>query len=223
MALALASERGVFKGNPDLACPSSFRPVYVPRKRSLTRAEVVALLPALNPNAAAIVTFILATSAEFSAIETVLQREREEQLLFVEDDGHDAVARSRSSSPSRARRGSIRSNPGSPRGLRPGLPAESVVQASAPDAVDAGGRSGRPVGHDKTGKARKARASAGNAAPQSCGFANHRIQHGANIVCGENPCGIERFRQLALISTSLGSFPRTGRTTDRRAPLWVGS
>jgi integrase len=75
MALALASERGLFKGNPDLACPSSFRPLYVPRKRSLMRAEVEALLPALNPNAAAMVTFILATSAEFSAIETAARAE----------------------------------------------------------------------------------------------------------------------------------------------------
>ena len=69
MALKLASERGRFKGNPDLACPSSFRPGYVARKRSLSREEITKLLPALNPNAAAMVTYILATSAEMSAVE----------------------------------------------------------------------------------------------------------------------------------------------------------
>jgi len=68
MALKLASERGRFKGNPDLACPSSFRPSYTPRKRALTREQVARLLPTLNPNAAAVVTYILATSAEMSAI-----------------------------------------------------------------------------------------------------------------------------------------------------------
>jgi integrase len=73
MSLALASERGLFRGNPALACPSSFRPTYVPRKRSLTRDEVASLLAALNPNAAAMVTFILATSAESGAVERALR------------------------------------------------------------------------------------------------------------------------------------------------------
>jgi integrase len=72
MALKLASERGRFRGNPDLACPSSFRPGYTPRRRSLTREQVTKLLPELNPNAAAVVTYILATSGEMAAVERAL-------------------------------------------------------------------------------------------------------------------------------------------------------
>ena len=75
MALKLASDRGLFCGDPDRAVPSTFKPVYRPRDYSLTREEVAKLLPELNPNAAAIVTFILATSAEFGAIQTALRAE----------------------------------------------------------------------------------------------------------------------------------------------------
>ncbi len=73
MALAIADERGLFHGNPDRALPSTFNPAYKPRQRSLAREDVAKLLPHLNPNAAAVVTYVLATSAEFSAIERALR------------------------------------------------------------------------------------------------------------------------------------------------------
>jgi hypothetical protein len=48
--------------------PDTFDPEYVPKGRSPTRVEVARLVPHLSPDSAAAVAFILATSAEDSAL-----------------------------------------------------------------------------------------------------------------------------------------------------------
>jgi len=72
-ALGLAREQGRFSGDPKLAVPSSFDPAYEPSPRSPTREEFLRLVPQLLPDAAAQVAFILATSAEMSAIGRALK------------------------------------------------------------------------------------------------------------------------------------------------------
>jgi integrase len=72
-ALGLAKEQGRFAGDPRLAVPTSFAPAYEPSLRSPTRAEFLRLVPQLRPDAAAQVAFILATSAEMSAVERALK------------------------------------------------------------------------------------------------------------------------------------------------------
>ncbi len=75
-ALRLAKERGLWRGDIDAVIPRTFRPEYRPKTRSPTRAEVLRLLPHLRPNTAAVVAFILATSAELGA----LQRARPDDI-----------------------------------------------------------------------------------------------------------------------------------------------
>ncbi len=67
-ALSAAKERGLWKGDLSAVIPPSFRPAYVPKKRSPTRAEVLAVLPHLRADVAATVCFVLATSAEDAAL-----------------------------------------------------------------------------------------------------------------------------------------------------------
>ncbi len=67
-ALYLGQEQGLFGGNPALAIPASFTPETKAADRSPTREEFLALVPYLHPDAAAITSFILATSAEVSAL-----------------------------------------------------------------------------------------------------------------------------------------------------------
>ncbi len=68
-ALHLAQEQGRFDGRPDLAVPASFDPETPTSDRSPTRPEILKLIPELAPDPAAITCFILATSAEWSALE----------------------------------------------------------------------------------------------------------------------------------------------------------
>jgi integrase len=75
-ALRLAKERGLFKGDVDGAIPDTFDPTYKPKERSPSREEVLKLLPHMLPDSAAAVAFILATSAEDSA----LHRARREDI-----------------------------------------------------------------------------------------------------------------------------------------------
>jgi len=72
-ALAVAKEQGRFGGDPRLAVPASFNPAYEPSTRSPTRAEFLSLVPHLMPDAAAQVAYILATSAEMSAVGRALK------------------------------------------------------------------------------------------------------------------------------------------------------
>jgi integrase len=67
-ALRLAKERGLWRGDLDAIIPDTFDPEYKPKNRSPSRPEVLRLLPHLPPNSAAAATFILATSAEGSAL-----------------------------------------------------------------------------------------------------------------------------------------------------------
>ena len=68
-ALKIARERGLHVGDPALAVPASFDPDLPVSDRSPSRAEFLLLVPHLSPDAAAITAFILATSAETSALE----------------------------------------------------------------------------------------------------------------------------------------------------------
>jgi integrase len=68
-ALHLAQEQGRFDGRPDLAVPASFDPDAPTSDRSPTREEWLKLLPELASDPAAIAAFVLATSAEWSALE----------------------------------------------------------------------------------------------------------------------------------------------------------
>ncbi len=72
-ALYLARERGSFRGDPDLAVPASLDAGSGISTRSPSRAEFLALVPHLMPDAAAQVAFILATSAERSAVERAVK------------------------------------------------------------------------------------------------------------------------------------------------------
>jgi len=75
-ALRIAKERGQWKGDVDAIIPDTFDPIYKPKTRSPTRAEVLRILPHMLPDSAAAVAFILATSAEDSA----LHRARREDI-----------------------------------------------------------------------------------------------------------------------------------------------
>ena len=75
-ALHLAKEQGLFHGDPELAIPASFDPSNPVSERSPTRPEILKLIPHLAPDSAAVVAYILATGAEFSA----LQRARSSDL-----------------------------------------------------------------------------------------------------------------------------------------------
>ncbi len=68
-ALSIAAEQGLFHGSPKLAIPASFKPGTSISTRSPTRQEFLKLVPHLHPDAAAVVAFVLATSAEWSALE----------------------------------------------------------------------------------------------------------------------------------------------------------
>ena len=74
-ALRIAKERGQWKGDIDAIIPDTFDPVYKPKLRSPTRAEVLRILPHMLPDSAAAVAFILATSAEDSALHRVVRED----------------------------------------------------------------------------------------------------------------------------------------------------
>jgi integrase len=71
--LRFAKESGLWFGDVGTAIPGSFRPEYKPKERVLTRAELVALVPHLAPDAAAAVCFIVATSAEDAALRAAMR------------------------------------------------------------------------------------------------------------------------------------------------------
>ena len=74
-ALRIAKERGRWKGDIDAIIPDTFDPVYKPKLRSPTRAEVLRILPHMLPDSAAAVAFILATSAEDSALHRAVRED----------------------------------------------------------------------------------------------------------------------------------------------------
>jgi integrase len=68
-ALRLAMERGLWAGNPDVVVPEALRTAkYDAKTRSPSRGDVLTLIPFLSPNTAAAVAYILATTAETSAL-----------------------------------------------------------------------------------------------------------------------------------------------------------
>jgi hypothetical protein len=67
--LRLAQDRGLWKGIIDHVIPKTFDPPAADKKRDFTRAELLRLLPHLTPGCAAIVCFVLATSAEDAALQ----------------------------------------------------------------------------------------------------------------------------------------------------------
>ena len=74
-ALRIAKERGQWKGDIDAIIPDTFDPVYKPKLRSPTRAEVLRILPHMLPDSVAAVAFILATSAEDSALHRAVRED----------------------------------------------------------------------------------------------------------------------------------------------------
>lgn len=72
-ALRIAKESGLWQGDLDAVIPESFDPEYKPKTRNFEREELQALVPCLPPNSAAAVCFILATSAESSALERAVR------------------------------------------------------------------------------------------------------------------------------------------------------
>ncbi|MFM2417019.1 MAG: hypothetical protein RL385_1742 [Pseudomonadota bacterium] len=72
-ALKLARERGHWRGDIDAVIPTSFDREYVPRDRSPSRADVLALIPHLRPDAAAALCFVVATSAESAALHDAMR------------------------------------------------------------------------------------------------------------------------------------------------------
>jgi integrase len=68
-ALKLARRAGLWRGDPAAVCPIAFAPEYKPRTRYLPPAEVERLLGQLTADRAATVAFIIATSAEWGAVE----------------------------------------------------------------------------------------------------------------------------------------------------------
>ena len=79
-AARLAKERGLWSGDLDAIIPNTFRPEYKPKRRSPTREEVLKLLPHLLPNNAAVVAFMLATSAEMGAARRALRDDLPSEL-----------------------------------------------------------------------------------------------------------------------------------------------
>jgi integrase len=72
-ALMLAKRRGRWRGDVDAIIPPGFGPSYKPRTRFLTPEELQKLLPMLPRGRAAIVAFIIATSAEWATVDRVLR------------------------------------------------------------------------------------------------------------------------------------------------------
>jgi integrase len=67
--LKLAKRRDLWHGDIDAVMPSGFSPQYKPRERFLTGSELPLLLRELPGPRAAVVAFIVATSAEWRAVE----------------------------------------------------------------------------------------------------------------------------------------------------------
>jgi integrase len=72
-SLKLAKRRGWFAADLDEVLPSGFGPEYKPRERYLPPEELAALLAQLEPDRAARVAFMVATSAEWGATERALR------------------------------------------------------------------------------------------------------------------------------------------------------
>lgn len=68
-ALKLAKRRDLWKGDIAAIIPPGFSPEYKPKERNLSHEEVQRLLPELPAARAAVVAFILATGAEWRAVE----------------------------------------------------------------------------------------------------------------------------------------------------------
>ena len=68
-ALKLARRAGFWRGDPAAVCPIAFAPQYKPRTRYLSPSELQHLLAELTDDRAATVAFIVASSAEWGAVE----------------------------------------------------------------------------------------------------------------------------------------------------------
>ena len=75
VSLKLARRRGLWQGDPAEILPIGFAPEYRPRERWLTKAELQLLLGTLNPDRAARVAFIVATSARWGESDRALRKD----------------------------------------------------------------------------------------------------------------------------------------------------
>ncbi|MEI8256239.1 MAG: hypothetical protein WCJ30_11265, partial [Deltaproteobacteria bacterium] len=82
-ALKLAKRRDMWFGDVDAIIPPGFSPEYKPRERNLPMPEVERLLRELSPERGAVVAFIVATSAEWRAVERALCGDVSADASFV--------------------------------------------------------------------------------------------------------------------------------------------
>lgn len=94
-ACALAARRGLWPHDVGRVFPRGFSPAYVPRTRWLTPDEVSALLPHLPIDRAAIVGWIVATGAEWSAVQGATAEDHDLAGGWVRVRGTKRLARDR--------------------------------------------------------------------------------------------------------------------------------
>ncbi|MEI8257664.1 MAG: hypothetical protein WCJ30_18470, partial [Deltaproteobacteria bacterium] len=82
-SLKLAKRRGLWLGDIDAVVPPGFSPNHRPHQRNLPPDEVTRLVRELPPERAAIVSFIVATSAEWGVVEKMERRDVEADLSSV--------------------------------------------------------------------------------------------------------------------------------------------
>lgn len=102
VGLRLATEAGLWRGEVAKVMPVDFTPVYRPRQHWLCRSSLRKLMAELPPHRAAVVAFMVATSAEWRAVE----RARREDVLH---DGAVVLLRG-TKRPSRERKVPIESD-----------------------------------------------------------------------------------------------------------------
>jgi hypothetical protein len=93
--LKLAKRRGLWSGDLAALLPSGFAPEYEPRTRHLSRKELYDLLEQLNPDRAARVAFIVATSAHWNETERARREHVAADLSTVFIDGTKRTSRRR--------------------------------------------------------------------------------------------------------------------------------
>ncbi len=94
-ALKLARRLQLFAHDPAAVLPVTFSAEYTPRDRTLSRAEVAAILPLLEADHAARLAFMLATSAEWGASERAQREDVSACGAFVDVRGTKNAARER--------------------------------------------------------------------------------------------------------------------------------
>ncbi len=94
-ALKLARRARIWFGDPAAFLPVGFAPEYKPVKRFLSRDELRALLGALTGDHAACVAFMVATSAEWGAVERARREDVTADSCFVHVRGTKRATRDR--------------------------------------------------------------------------------------------------------------------------------